>query len=470
MRREALAIDGDGMKPAVPHREIAGGSCRSLRGIGRCGRWAACGVALVWLWVAGGLMEPARAEAPPNVVFIVSDDHHWHDYGFMGHPQVRTPHLDRLASQSLVFRHGYVPSSLCCPSLASIISGLYPHQSGITSNDPPVPESGRQPAAGSPEFEAAREPFNQLMDRLSTLPRLLAARGYVSFQTGKWWQGDFSRGGFTDGMTKGTRHGDEGLKIGRETMQPMWDFIDRAQREEKPFFLWYAPFLPHQPHDPPERLLARYRDVAPSLPVARYWAMIERLDETCGALLEFLREKELEENTLVVYVADNGWIQDPERPRYAPRSKQSQYDGGLRTPILLRWPASVKPAASPHPVLSIDLAPTVLRAIGLPVPSECQGIDLLDDQAVAAREAIHGEIFTHDAQRLDQPAASLRWRWIISGRAKLIVPHAANEPTAPVELYHLDQDEDERHNLAESEPGTARALRRRLDDWWTPSP
>jgi arylsulfatase A-like enzyme len=129
------------------------------------------------------------------------------------------------------------------------------------------------------------------MDRLPTLPRLLAAQGFVSFQTGKWWQGDFSRGGFTAGMTKGTRHGDDGLTIGRDTMQPMWDFIDGALREHKPFFLWYAPFLPHSPHTPPERLLAKYRDTTPSLHVARYWAMVEWFDETCGQLLAFLDDK-----------------------------------------------------------------------------------------------------------------------------------------------------------------------------------
>src|SRR5436190_24018754 len=83
--------------------------------------------------------------APPNVVFIVSDDQGWTDYGFMGHPHVKTPHLDKLAAQSAVFRHGYVPSPLCCPSLASLVTGRYPHQHRVTSNDPPVPP-GMKPA------------------------------------------------------------------------------------------------------------------------------------------------------------------------------------------------------------------------------------------------------------------------------------------------------------------------------------
>jgi len=423
------------------------------------------------LLLTAGLMPAAvpGAGPPPNVVFIISDDHHWRDYGFMGHAHIKTPHLDKLAAQSLLFRRGYVPSSLCCPSLATMISGLYPHQSRITSNDPPPPANGRQPAAADPAFQAAREPFNQLMDQLPTLPRLLAPRGYVSFQTGKWWQGGFSRGGFTAGMTTGIRHGDEGLKIGRETMQPMGDFMDSALKEEKPFFLWYAPFLPHSPHTPPERLLAKYRETAPSLHVARYQAMVEWFDETCGTLLGFLDDRKIADHTLVVYISDNGWIQDPDSPRYAPRSKQSQYDGGVRTPIMVRWPARVKPADSPHLASSIDLAPTVLRAAGVPaVPAAMTGLNLLDADAVAARTAIHGEVFTHDSRGIDAPAASLRWRWIIDGHSKLIVPHPANEPDAPVELYDLARDADEVRNLAETRPDEVRALTARLDAWWKP--
>src|SRR6185295_16108884 len=106
------------------------------------------------------------------------------------------------------------------------------------------------------------------------LPRLLKERGYVSLQTGKWWQGNFRRGGFTEGMTggdpaKGGRHGDDGLEIGRKTMQPIYDFTAAAKRDGKPFFIWYAPMMPHLPHNPPDRLLAKYKDKTESLHVAQ---------------------------------------------------------------------------------------------------------------------------------------------------------------------------------------------------------
>jgi len=244
--------------------------------------------------------------------------------------------------------------------------------------------------------------------------------------------------------------------------------MEGALKEQKPFFLWYAPFLPHSPHTPPERLLAKYRDQTPSLHIARYWAMVEWFDETCGQLLGFLDDHNIADNTLVVYVADNGWLQDPDSPRYAPRSKQSQYDGGLRTPIMVRWPARIQPSDSPDLASSIDLAPTVLQAAGLPAPPEMQGIDLLDAVAVARRKSIHGEIFTHDSQSLETPGASLRWRWIIDGHTKLIVPHPTNEPAAPIEMYDLAADPDEAANLAPTRPDEVRALSARLDAWWKP--
>lgn len=424
---------------------------------------------LILLSLSLGLIGgPQLHAAPPNIVFIISDDQAWTDYGFMGHAQIKTPQLDRLAKESLLFTRGYVPSSLCCPSLATMISGLYPHQSYITSNDPPAPAGKKRLAQNDPAFREGREIFNRHMDQLATLPRLLATKGYVSMQTGKWWQGSYERGGFTHGMTKGTRHGDEGLKIGRETMQPCYDFIDEAVTQKKPFFLWYAPMLPHDPHTPPERLLAKYRDKTPSLQIAKYWACVEWFDETCGQLLDFLKQKGLEENTLVFFTTDNGWIQDPNSPRYAPRSKQSQYDGGLRSPMMLRWPGKVAPGRRNDLVSTIDLAPTVLRAAGIEPVKAMQGVNWLDDVALSARKSMHGEIFTHNAVDLANPASSLRWRWIIDGDYKLIVPNPANEPSAKVELYRITSDVNEDNDLAAAQPEVVKALTVKLDAWWKP--
>lgn len=399
---------------------------------------------------------------------IISDDQAWTDYSFMGHAAIRTPNLDRLASQSLTFTRGYVPASLCCPSLASIVTGLYPHQHKVTSNDPAMP-AGMNPAQfqQSDAFREGREVMNRHLEAVPTLPRLLAEKGYVSLQTGKWWQGHFSRGGFTHGMTKGQRHGDEGLDIGRKTMQPIYDFIETARKEDKPFFVWYAPMMPHDPHNPPERLLNKYKDKTPSLHIARYWAMVEWFDETVGDLLGYLDKNGLAKNTIVVYVADNGWIQDPDSPRYAPKSKQSPYDGGLRTPIMIRWPGRVKPQRSESLAMSIDFMPTLLNAVGLKPTRDMQGINLLDAKAIRARKVIYGECFTHAAVDLNDPAANLRWRWAIEDEWKLIVPAEQNEPGNKVELYNLANDPREGNNLATVEPKKVQHLTQLLDRWWS---
>ena len=401
--------------------------------------------------------------APPNVVLIIADDQAWTDYGFMGHPTIRTPSLDRLASQGVVFTRGYVPASLCRPSLASIITGLYAHQHGLTCNDPPD---------GLPAAERLRQRGEQIakMDRLATLPRLLAAKGYVSLQTGKWWEGDYRRGGFTEGMTHGDparsgRHGDEGLKIGRQGLAPVFEFLDRVG--DRPFFLWYAPMMPHEPHNPPAALLEKYRTQTNSLQIARYWAMCEWFDQTCGQLLDYLDKKRLSENTLVVFLADNGWIQNPDKNGYAPKSKRSPYDGGLRTPVVLRWPGRLAPRRDERtPVLSIDLVPTILAACGLKPTPEMQGVNLMDAAAPAKRKAIFGEVFTHSAVDVHRPVANLQHRWCIEGRWKLILPHAANVPEGRPELYDLLADPKETHDLAAAEPGALARLRRQIDAWW----
>lgn len=408
------------------------------------------------------------AGEPPNVVLIVSDDHAWTDYGFIGHPHIKTPHLDRLAAESLTFTRGYVPASLCCPSLASIITGLQPHRHKVTSNDPPCPPGmARKDFYKSAAFTAGREHMNRHLEAVPTLPVMLKSHGYLSLQTGKWWQGHFSRGGFTHGMTTGGRHGDVGLDIGRKTMQPITDFIATATEQKKPFLVWYAPLMPHDPHTPPQRLLDKYLPLAPSVHVARYWAMVEWFDESIGELIATLEKTGQRQNTIIAYVADNGWIQDPAKPRYAPRSKQSQYDGGLRTPLMINWPGHV--AAKRHDdivVSSLDLVPTLLGCVGVPVPGGLDGIDLRDAAAVAARPAIFGACYTHDSKDLDVPAKNLRWRWGISGGWKLILPDATNEPGSTPQLFNLERDAMEQNDLASTHPEQVERLRGLIDGWW----
>jgi uncharacterized sulfatase len=419
------------------------------------------------------LSAPAGLAGPPNVLLIVGDDQGWTDYGFTGHPHIRTPHLDKLAKESLAFQRGYVPTSLCRASLATMITGLYPHQHGITSNDPPVPPGVKPGEANKSEkFLADRAAMVKRFEQSPSLPKLLAEPGYVSHQSGKWWEGDACRcGGFTEGMThgdpaRGGRHGDAGLTIGRQGLKPVIEFIDAAAKGGKPFFVWYAPMMPHTPHTPPERLLKRYAAKTPSPFVAKYWAMCEWFDQTVGDLLKHLDERKLAENTVVIYLHDNGWIQDPDKGQYAPKSKRSPYDGGVRTPILVRWPGRVKPGASDALAQSIDLAPTVLAAAGLKPTADMPGVNLLDAKAVGGRTALFGEIFEHNAVDVDAPAASLQYRWVIAGHRKLILPNPARVPGGKPELYDLAADPAEETNLADNHPDEVARLTKKLTDWW----
>ncbi len=415
----------------------------------------------------------AFAADKPNIVMILGDDQGFGDYGFMGHREIKTPRLDRLAAEGLTFTQGYVPSSLCRPSLATMITGLFAHQHKITSNDPPLPKGAeKKESKGNATFLAQRQEMINYIDKSPTLPRTLAEHGYLSFQSGKWWEGNHKRGGFTNGMTHGDpkrngRHGDEGLKIGRETMQPVFDFIDLAQQERKPFFLWYAPMLPHSPHNPPERFLAKYRDQAPTLEIAKYWAMCEWWDETVGQLLDYLDTKKLSDNTLVVFICDNGWIQDPNADKYAPRSKQSPYDTGLRTPIVLRWPGHISPRRSQALASTIDLAPTILAAAGLKKTSDMPGINLADEQQVAARHTLYGECFEHNAVDIHSPASSLKYRWIRDGQWKLILPAPTyTQDKSGPQLFDLSKDPTEEHNLAADHKDQVALLTQKLDAWW----
>lgn len=397
----------------------------------------------------------ARA-TPPNVVFIISDDQHYNDYGFMGHPHIQTPHIDALAERSMVFRRGYVTTSLCCPSLASMLTGQRPGHHGLTGNTT---------GATRDEFRRQQQAYIEMMQEAETLPERLSELGYLSFQSGKWWCGDYTVGGFTHGMShgdpaRGGRHGDDGLAIGRQGLQPIAEFLDLAAAEGQPFFLWYAPFLPHTPHNPPQRLFDQYRGLHDSPHVARYWAMCEWFDETCGELLAMLEDKGVADNTLIVYICDNGWINRTDRQGYAPRSKRSPYDGGLRTPIMLCWPGVIEPGERDGIATNLDLVPTVLAACGLDTTDDIDGFDLLD-LSNQDRAAFSGAVYSHDAVDIHTPEANLEYRWRIDGRWKVIVPNVQRFPDRPIELYDILSDPEEQEDVAADHTEVVRTM---LDD------
>jgi uncharacterized sulfatase len=359
------------------------------------------------------------------------------------------------------------------------------------------------------EYARVRSRSFYLIRSAHTLPRFLATQGYRSLQTGKFWEGHYSNAGFDEGMTVfapvpgqefgGNRtlasgelvahgNGDWGLKIGRETLQPIGDFL-ASLGEGQRFLLWYAPYLPHQPHDAPAEFVQRYRDSG-GLPrhLIPYYANCSWFDHTVGNLLEILRKHETLDRSLVVFLNDNGWTPSenpqPNRPAEFAQtrtSKRSPFEDGLRTPILLSWPGVIPPGRHTALVSSIDVVPTILDAVGLqdkaaPLP----GISLLPAargaRSLAENRPVFGEIYPGDCHKLGHPSEHIAYRWVRQGTWKLIVPHSQGKKTPwgkyldRVALFNLAQDPGETRNRADDPEVAAqrKLLTELLDDWWTP--
>jgi len=345
----------------------------------------------------------------PNIVFILSDDQSWTDYSFMGDKNIETPRIDQFAKESLAFTRSYVPTPLCSPSLATIITGLYPKDHGILGNDKVFERIKGDRATSRIHRAAAYTPIISAFEKQTTLPDLLKEKGYISFQTG---------------------------------------------------FLWYAPFLPHRPHNPPQRLFEKYQKKTDSEHLAKYWAMCEWFDETCGQLFDLIEEKGLTENTLFVYVCDNGWAQDPTKSGYLKHSKRAPYDMGIRTPIMYKWKGKITPKMDNKTITSsIDMVPTVLDILGIEKPENLPGINVLEENALQDRNGIFGEVYAHDFDTVEN---SMYYNMAIFPPYKIIIPDPVRKKDEVVQLFNIDQDPFEKKNIAANYPEIVEKLTARI--------
>lgn len=415
------------------------------------------------------------ADQRPNIILIISDDQGFPDYGFMNHAVVKTPNIDRRASQSMLYTRGYT-MPLCSPSLACLLTGKLPHHNGITGNDLTSMKApgGKGKAKGKQAAASRDELKNQLLGNSLMLPKALTDSGYLTFQTGKLWNVTYEDVGFTGGMTvNASRHGDAGLSIGRKSMKPIFDFMETAQKEQKPFFVWYAPMMPHTPHTPPAELLAHFKGKGLSPAAEKYYAMIEWFDQTCGELDDYLIKNKLAENTVILYLADNGWNAEGGLGRSA-RAKLTPYELGIRTPMFVRWPARVKPIRDDETLASvIDFAPTILAAAGLKGPADLPGLNLMDREAMTARKSIFVESYTHNIDDLKAPAKSLVAKVVVDGWSKLLIPGVAKDTkgtAAPteLELFDLKSDPLEKTNLAKNRVEEVQRLQAIQHGAWKP--
>ncbi|TWU44546.1 Arylsulfatase [Rubripirellula tenax] len=306
-------------------------------------------------WCQGRTDSGESASASPSFVLMIADDMNWDDCGAYGHPAIRTPNLDRLAGEGLRFRHAYLTTNSCSPSRASIITGQYPHNTGAEQLHWPIP-------AGSKTFTNA-----------------LRSRGYYTAAAGKWHMGDFIRDHFDKVYEASTAgfvlpSGIDGEPPKMIADQPSgcedWERALEERDMSKPFCMWLAALDPHREYtdgalDPPHRAedvivpahLPDTADVREDLRL--YYDEIGRLDSYVGKVMAKLNHQGVAENTVVLFISDNG--------RPFPRDKTSLYDGGIRTPWIVRWPARIVAGNTTDALVSsVDIAKTFLELAGEP--------------------------------------------------------------------------------------------------------
>lgn len=355
----------------------------------------------------------------PNIILLVGDDQGYPYFGFMGADYVKTPNMDSLANSGVLFTDGYVPENHCRPSLQTLITGTLPIDYAKAKDSIMIQEMQKEDYKNlsKDEKEKWKENFDfHAMKYVETLPSLLEKKGYNSFQGGKWWEFNYQNGGFSEGMTTGWEEGDrkkkgwfyqfmggEGRNLARATMQPVYDFIE--ENKENPFFIWYAPELPHYPFDAPDKYYNIYANEDMSESAKRYYANCTWFDDGVGELKRFLDKKGELENTLFIYVNDNGWEQNPNQEfrhdslrwhNGGDKGKLSVYDQSFRTPIIFAWEGNIeKGKRYDYLIHSADIPATILDYLEIEIPENYHGQSYrgaIDGKMINVRKEIIGKV------------------------------------------------------------------------------
>ncbi len=412
------------------------------------------------------------AEKPKlNFIFILADDLGWTDLGCYGSKFYQSSNIDKLAAQGMKFTDAYAACPVCSPTRASILTGKYPARLHLTDFIP-----GR---AVKPDQKLLRPEFHlELPLDEITLAEALKIAGYVSGHFGKWHLGgngfEADKQGFDDafignasgGMPNSTEPGKGEYEITEHTLK----FIE-ANRA-KPFFAYVCYNTPHIPLAAPKNLVEKYeKGIDPTLPHtnAVYAAMIESADTQIGRILAKLDELKLTENTVVIFNSDNGglhvreWKGVVKATQNLPlrAGKGYLYEGGIRVPLIVRWPGVVKEGSiCSNAVISVDYFPTLLEIAGVKIPTN----QIVDGESIVPLLKQNGErkqreIYWHYPHYPNQggaPGGAIR-----EGDFKLIQWFE----DGGLELYNLREDLSEKNNLAEKMPGKTDELVAKLDLW-----
>jgi arylsulfatase A-like enzyme len=433
----------------------------------------------LWLLTWSGLLVAADRL---NVVVFLIDDLGQRDLGCYGSKYYRTPHLDQLAAQGLRFTDGYAACPVCSPTRAALLTGKYPARLHLTDWLPGVPTN--------PTHALARPALRQELPLAEvTLAELLKEAGYATALIGKWHLGGAGFGPEQQGFTLnigGTHQGQPpsyfapfgktGPALPGLIDAPAGEYLtDRLAAEavkfisthtDKPFFLYLPHYAVHTPLQAPEAVVKQYPPGKPgSQGNPTYAAMVERMDAAVGAVLTALDTHKLRERTLVLFTSDNGGLSpmgglQPGPTNNSPlrEGKGFLYEGGLRVPLLVRWPGVTKPGSTTSvPASSIDLLPTIAEATGLTVPMGLDGKSLVP---VCRGERIErAGLFWHYPHYHGaggKPGGVVR-----AGDLKLIEFYE----TGRQELFDVVKDLGESRNLAGDRPADVARLAQQLADW-----
>ncbi len=455
----------------------------------------------ILLFLVPGLV-PA-ASPPPNIVVVLVDDLGWMDLGCQGSDYYRTPNIDRLAETGIRFTDGYASCAVCSPTRAALMTGRAPARLGITDwIRAEFQLSNRQWPNVRNRFgyhrPADRErplltPVNELQlphDEI-TLAELLKPIGYASAFIGKWHLGGRGYLPVDQGFDENYGGWDYGqppsyfdpyvnmprLPMGIPTLAPRskGEYLTDREADEavsfiernrtRPFLLYLSHYAVHTPIQAKKDLVAEYEAARDGKlqddPV--YAAMVHSVDDAMGRLLDTLERTGLADRTLIVFTGDNGGLDRNGRPtENAPlrSGKGYAYEGGLRTPWIVRWPGVTQPGSvSDQPVASIDLLPTIAAAVGTRPPADrpIDGVDL--------GPALRGG---------DLPERTLHWHfphyrhgpghdpYSVARRGEWKLIRFYDPPK--VELYNLKSDLGEENDLAEGERGKAEEMEAALDE------
>lgn len=417
----------------------------------------------------------------PNIVFILVDDLGWHQLGCYGSRYYETPVIDRLAEESMRFTDAYAACPVCSPTRASIMTGKYPARLHLT--DFLKGANPKDKKLLTPEW-ADWLPLEEV-----TIAEVLREKGYVTGHFGKWHlnkdkkyklgrPGDPGSQGFDDvltthkpGAAPKSPYPDDAHRV-RQITERSLKFIEA--NKDKPFFCYISHNSIHRPEVEREELVAKYRakpgadndqEYGHNNPVQA--AMLETLDKSVGTVMKKLDELKLTDNTIVVFFGDNGHL-GPKDCKPLRGSKADLYEGGIREPLLIRWPGVVKAGTvCKEPVISNDFFPTFAEITGGKVTDpEVDGVSilpLLKQSGKPSREAIYWH-YPHYHHQGIAPSGAIR-----KGDFKLIEWYeksidGINAPGA-VELYNVRYDMNERHNLAREMPKKTKELYENLRKW-----